>query len=46
MLSSIYKIHGLDPTKPLIVTKTARTAGAEIQQTIVSDSNISTVTRV
>jgi hypothetical protein len=46
MLTEIYRMHGLDPTKPLIVTKTARTAGVAIQQQISGDSNITTVTRI
>jgi len=47
MLLEIYKIFGLDPTKPLIVSPSARTAGAEIQQVISGDPTISvTVQRV
>lgn len=33
-LSEIWKILGLDPTNPLIVNKTRRTAGAAVQQDI------------
>jgi len=33
-LLDIYRIFGLDPTSPLIVSKTARTAGGGISQTI------------
>lgn len=45
MLLEIYKLYGLDPTAPLIVNNTARTAGT-ISQTINSNSNSTTVTRV
>lgn len=47
MLLEIYRLYGLDPTKPLIVTKTARTiTGAGINQVISGDANTTTVTRV
>ncbi len=45
MILEMYELLGLDPTKPLTVTKTARTAGT-ISQTIVSDANSTVVTRV
>ncbi len=45
MLLEMYELLGLDPTKPLLVTKTARTAGS-ISQTISGDSNSTTVTRI
>ena len=41
MLLELYNIMGLDPTKPLLVTNTARTAGTIIQ-TI--DTNVSSTT--
>ena len=45
-VSDIYDVHGLDTSKPLVVSKTARTAGPGITQTIVVDpSLITTVTR-
>ena len=44
-IAEIYAMHGLDPTKPLIVTKTDRTAGANINQTIDAGAEITTVTR-
>jgi hypothetical protein len=44
MLLELYQIFGLDPTKPLTVTNTSRTAGT-IAQTIVSDSNSTVLTR-
>lgn len=46
MLSEIYALYGLDPTKPLIVTDTSRTAGVGINQNINSNSTTTTVTRV
>lgn len=46
MLTELFNLMGLDPTKPLVVTKTSRTAGAGIQQTIAGDSNTTVVTRV
>jgi hypothetical protein len=45
MLLEMYDLLGLDPIKPLVVTKTARTAGA-ISQVIQTDDNSTTVTRV
>lgn len=45
MLLELYNLAGLDPSKPLLVTKTARTAGT-ITQSITGDSNSTTVTRV
>ena len=45
MLSEIYALYGLDPTKPLVVTDTFRTAGAGIHQNINSTPNQTTVTR-
>jgi len=45
-LLEIYKLYGLDPTKPLIVSSTERRAGAEIVQTIEEDEQgVVTVTR-
>lgn len=44
MLQEIYALYGLDPTKPLVVTDTARSAGT-IQQTISSGSSSTTITR-
>ena len=46
MLTELYAIMGLDPTKPLIVSDSVRTAGAGINQTINSTTNQTTVTRV
>jgi hypothetical protein len=45
MLLEIYRIYGLDPTAPLIVTDTARSAGA-INQTINNTPNSTTIQRV
>lgn len=44
MLLEIYNIMGLDPTKPLVVTNTARTAG-EVIQTIDTTTTTTTVQR-
>jgi hypothetical protein len=45
-LSEIYKILGLDPAAPLVVTSTTREAGAGIEQTIVeAPAGTVTVTR-
>lgn len=44
MLSEIYNLYGLNPLEPLVVTNTSRTAG-DIQQTITSNANVTTVTR-
>lgn len=48
MLLEIYRLYGLDPTKPLIVNLTTnrRTAGAEIEQSISTVDNTTTVQRV
>lgn len=49
MLLEIYKIMGLDPTKPLVVTPTTRRVpsnGADIDQTIDENGTTVTVTRV
>lgn len=45
MLTEMYRLMGLDPTKPLVVTKTTVDAGAEIHQAITGDDNQTTVTR-
>lgn len=45
MLLEIYALYGLDPTKPLIVSETQRSAGAGITQTIVTTPTETTVTR-
>lgn len=45
MLSEIYKLYGLDPTKPLIVTHSHRTAG-DIVQEINSNASGTTITRL
>lgn len=45
MILSMYELLGLDPTKPLVVTNTHRTAGS-IAQTIVSTTDSTTVTRI
>lgn len=34
MLLEVYRLLGLDPTRPLVVSPTARTAGSEISQSI------------
>ena len=44
MLLEMYELLGLDPTKPLVVTETARTAG-NIDQTIATTSTSTTVSR-
>lgn len=46
MLTEIYRLYGLDPTKPLIVTDTSRTAGAGLTQAITSTPTQTTVQRV
>ena len=46
MLTELYSIMGLDPTKPLIVTQTHRTAGSTINQTIQTSNTQTTVVRV
>lgn len=45
MLLEIYRLYGLDPTMPLVVTDTSRTVGP-IDQTIHITNNSTTVTRV
>lgn len=37
MIQEIFELHGLDPDKPLVVSKTRRTAGAGIDQKITID---------
>ena len=44
MLLEIYRLYGLDVTRPLVVTNTSRTAG-EITQTINTNTNQTVVTR-
>lgn len=46
MLTELYRIMGLDPSKPLIVTDTTRQAGPEIIQNINSNASGTSVTRV
>jgi len=46
VMLALYRVMGLDPTRPLVVTATERTAGAEIEQTIVeAPAGTVTVTR-
>lgn len=45
MLLEMYELLGLDPTKPLVVTASTRSAG-DIAQIIQTDSNSTVVTRV
>lgn len=45
MLLELYRIMGLDPSKPLIVTQSSRTAGVEIQQTISTNATQTNVVR-
>jgi len=45
MLLTLYRLAGLDPTKPLVVTNNTRSAGAGISQTIVQALGSVTVTR-
>ena len=45
MLLEMYELLGLDPTKPLMVTTTSRSAGS-INQSIVADPTYTIVTRV
>lgn len=45
MLMEMYRLLGLDPTRPLVVSPTARDAGAEISQTIGKVGDTVTVTR-
>lgn len=46
MLLEMYNLLGLDPTKPLIVDTTTRTAGADITQSISEVGSTVTVTRI
>lgn len=47
MLTELYRLAGLDATRPLVVTATTRDAGAEIEQTIAeAPAGTVTVTRV
>ena len=46
MLLEMYNLLGLDPTIPLVVTKTGRFAGPDITQSITTDSEQTTVQRV
>lgn len=46
MLTEMYRLMGLDPTKPLIVTQTSVDAGTGIHQNITGDANQTIVTRV
>lgn len=46
MLTEIYRMYGLDPTKPLIVTQTSRQAGSGILQQIQTNSTQTVITRV
>lgn len=47
MLLEMYRLLGLDPTRPLVVTSTTRDAGAEIEQSIAeSPPGTVTVTRI
>lgn len=45
MLLEMYELLGLDPTKPLVVTNTSRTAGT-IDQTIATSPTQTVVTRI
>lgn len=45
MLLEMYQLLGLDPTKPLVVTNTSRTAGAAVTQAIAITPTQTTVTR-
>ena len=44
-LVELFRLAGLDPTRPLVVSKTARSAGPEIDQDIDDDGTTTTVTR-
>jgi len=46
MLIEMFKLFGLDPTVPLVVTDTVRQAGPTINQTIQSTANQTIVTRI
>jgi hypothetical protein len=39
-LLEIFRIYGLDPTRPLVVTTNKRTVGSEIEQDIFGDPNV------
>ena len=45
-LRELYEVFGLDPSKPLVVTLDARTAGANISQSITTTASQTTVTRI
>lgn len=45
MLLEMYRLLGLDPTRPLIVTVNSRSAGADLNQTISTNTNNTIVTR-
>jgi hypothetical protein len=45
MLLEMYRLLGLDPTRPLVVTATSRSAGVEIGQIINTNSTNTIVTR-
>jgi hypothetical protein len=45
MLLELYKLMGLDPTCPLVVTQTTRSVGDDISQSISDNNNTVTVTR-
>lgn len=45
MLLEIYRLYGLDPAKPLVVTQSNRSAGAEIMQSITGNESVTTITR-
>ena len=46
MLLEIYRLYGLDPTKPLVVTQGSRSVtGANITQTITSGAIQTTIVR-
>ena len=46
LLLALYRLAGLDPTRPLVVTATSRDAGAEISQTVAeAPAGTVTVTR-
>lgn len=46
MLLELYRIFGLDPTAPLVVTTNSRSAGSAINQTITTNNTQTTVTRI
>lgn len=46
MLLELYRLMGLDPSRPLLVTRSERTVLPEIQQTFVGDEDSTTVTRI